>query len=132
MQSFNESEGSVEYKSNLERLAFRYCDANPQIVKWSCEPFHIPYIKPTDNKIHRYYIDLYVEFKTGDKFLVEIKSSGETKPPVKPKKITKKSENNYKKSLQTWLINSAKWESAKNFCSQKGLKFIILTENELN
>ena len=32
MQSFNESEGAVEYKSSLELKAFRYCDFNKHIL----------------------------------------------------------------------------------------------------
>ena len=131
MKSFNESEGAVEYKSKLELTAIRYADFNKHIKSWSCEPFAIKYLKPTDGKIHRYYIDLFIEFTTGDRFLVEIKSKGETKPPKKPTKKTDKSMFNYQKALQTFIINSAKWKSAEEFASKNNMKFIILTEDEL-
>jgi|FLOH01.1.fsa_nt_gi hypothetical protein len=130
MQSHNN--GKVNYKSGLELKGIRYCDWNKHIIKWSLEPFNIKYVKPTDGKIHRYYIDLFIEFSTGDKFLVEIKSSGETKPPKKPQKKTQKSLINYQKALQTYAINQAKWKAAKLFAEKNNLKFIILTENELN
>lgn len=131
MKSFNESTGSVEYKSNLELQSFKYCDFNKHVKYWSAEPFYIPYVKPTTQKIHRYFPDLFIEFQTGAKFLVEVKHSKETKIPKKPKKLTTKSERNYNKAMQTFLINTAKWESAKEYCAKNGLNFIILTENEL-
>jgi len=132
MKSFNESTGSVEYKSGLELKAFQFCDINPKIKSWACEPFAIKYVKPTDNKIHRYFPDLLVTFETGQTFLIEIKSSSETVPPKKPKKISIKSEKNYKKALTTYAINSAKWKEAGKFCEEKEIKFIFLTELQLN
>lgn len=131
MKSFNESEGSVEYKSHLELNSFRYADANPHVVRWSVEPFHIKYVKPTTGKVHRYFIDLFIEFRTGDRFIVEVKSKGETKPPRKPSKKTDKAVLNYQKALQTYAINTAKWKAAEEFAANHNMKFIILTEDEL-
>jgi hypothetical protein len=132
MKSFNESVGTVEYKSSLELRAFQFCDSNSKIKSWTCEPFAIKYIKPTDNKVHRYYPDLLVTFDTGHVFLIEIKSSSETVPPKKPKKLTPKSERNYKKAITTYAVNSAKWKAAGKFCDEKGIKFIFLTEQQLH
>lgn len=131
MKSFNESTGSVEFKSSLEERAFIFCDLNPKIKSWAVEPFAIRYIKPTDNKVHRYYPDLLITFKTGQTFLIEIKSSSETKPPKPPKKQTLKSENNFKKAIRTYAINSAKWKAANAFCEEREIKFIFLTEQNL-
>jgi len=131
MKSFNESSGMVEFKSSLEERSFIFCDLNPKIKSWSVEPFAIRYLKPTDNKIHRYYPDLLITFDSGHTFLVEIKSSSETKPPKSPKKHTLKSEKNYKRAITTYAINSAKWKEASLFCKEKGIKFIFLTELQL-
>jgi hypothetical protein len=131
MKSFNEAENKVLAKSSLELKAFQFCDNNPKIKSWVCEPFAINYIKPTDNKVHRYYPDLLVTFETGHTFLIEIKSSGETVPPKKPKKNTLKSEKNFKKAITTYAINSAKWKAAGEFCKDKDIKFIFLTEKQL-
>lgn len=133
MKSVNETaEGIlVEYKSSLELSAIRYADYNKHIVRFSLEPFAIPYLKPTDGKTHRYYIDLFLEFSTGDKFLVEVKSYGETIPPKKPKSKSQKALDSYKKALETFMINQSKWDAARKFASERGVKFIILTENEL-
>jgi len=132
MKSHNKEKGEVLAKSRLELKAFRYFDANPDVRKWSLEPFHIKYISPKDNKYHRYFPDNYVEFSNGAKFLVEIKSYSETIPPKKPSKITKKSEYNYRKALLTYSINQAKWESAISFCNKNDMRFIVLTEKELS
>jgi len=131
MKSFNESKGQVEYKSSLELNAIRYCDYNKFIVKWSCEPFNIKYVKPIDGKVHRYFIDLYVQFETGHKFLIEVKQSSETKPPRKPRKQTAKSLRNYERACVTYSTNSAKWAAAEQFAKQQGMYFTFLTEKEL-
>lgn len=116
----------IQYKSSLERRMFVYADINPKVKYFSIEPFAIKYLKPTDNKIHRYYIDVFLEFNNGSKFLVEIKSFAETQMPSK-----KLNERTYKKQLETYLINQSKWKSAKEFADKAGLKFIIMTEKEL-
>lgn len=123
MQSFKD--GKVMYKSSLERKAIQYFDYNKYVKSWSCEPFHIKYIKPTDGLEHRYFIDFFVEFTTGDKFLVEVKSKGETFQPNPKNK-------GYQQALVTFAINQAKWKAAKEFAALNKMKFIILTETELN
>lgn len=120
-----------EYRSSYELKFFRYCDSNPLIVKWSTEPFAIQYISPKDGKPHRYFIDAFLEFRDGSKFLVEIKPEAQTKHPKPPKKQTPKSVMKFEKDLMTYLVNQAKWEAARKFADQKGLKFIIITENHL-
>ena len=133
MKSTRIVEGFLEinYKSGLELKCLRYCDLNKYIKRYSLEPFCIPYISPVDNKRHRYFIDFFIEFQNGQKFLVEVKSSGETREPKKPGKKTEKAILNYQKALQTFAVNTAKWKAATQFCQDKGMIFIILTENEL-
>ncbi len=129
MKSYKD--GHVNFKSRLELKAIKYADYNKFVVRWSLEPFHVKYLKPTDGKIHRYFIDLFLEFQTGDKFIVEIKSKGETVPPKPPKNKTQKALVNYQRALQTYAINEAKWKAANEFATQQKMKFIILTEDEL-
>lgn len=120
-----------EYRSSYELKFMRYCDSNPLIAKWGSEPFAISYTSPKDGKTHRYFIDFFIEFRDGSKFLVEVKPSAETKEPRPPKKQTPKSMMKFEKSLITYLVNQAKWEAARKFAAMKGLKFIIITEKEL-
>lgn len=127
---------AVEYKSGLELSAFRYADCNPSISSWSVEPFPIQYIKPTDNKPHRYYIDLLIRFVTGDMFLVEVKPDSQTKMPRKPKGMknntsTPKALNRYKNDVMTYMINQAKWDAAINFGKKHNMKFVTMTEKHL-
>ena len=129
MKSYKD--GQVNFKSRLELKAIKYADYNKFITKWSLEPFHVKYLKPTDGKVHRYFIDLFLEFQTGDKFIVEIKSKGETVPPRPPKNKTQKALLNYQRALQTYAVNEAKWKAANKFAEDQGMKFIILTEDEL-
>ena len=129
MKSYKD--GHVNYKSSLEYKAIKYADWNKHIVAWSLEPFAIKYIKPTDGKYHRYYIDLFLEFSSGDKFLVEIKPKSQTKPPRKPSKKTTKAKMNYENALMTYHINLAKWAAAEKYAEANGFKFICLTEEHL-
>lgn len=130
MQSYKD--GHVNFKSRLELKAIKYADFNKHIISWSIEPFNIKYVKPTDGKIHRYFIDLFLEFSSGDKFIVEIKPKSETLPPKKPTKNTQKASMNYQLALQTYAINQAKWKAAEEFAALNKMKFIILTDEELN
>ena len=61
----------IQYKSSLEKNAIKYADLNPKVLKWSQEPFCIQYIKPIDNKEHRYFVDMYIEFVNGYKVIVD-------------------------------------------------------------
>lgn len=133
MKSVRVNEGCLEvnYKSSLELKCFKYCDINKYIKNWSLEPFSIKYMKPTTGKIHRYFVDIYIEFENSQKFLVEIKSFNETIKPVQPKKKTQKALINYTKAIQTFAINTSKWEAAKEFCKERNMGFLILTEREL-
>lgn len=142
MKSFkdiSDSDGlklAVEYKSGLELKSFRYADSNPNIISWAVEPFPIKYIKPTDNRPHRYYIDLVITFNNKRTFFIEVKPYSQTKPPRKPKgfatgKSTPKALTRYKNDVMTFMINTAKWDATKAYCKQHGYTFATLTEREL-
>lgn len=133
MNSVRINEGNLEinFKSSLELKAIKYFDMNKFVNKWSIEPFAIKYHKPTTGKFHRYFVDFFVEFENNQKFLVEIKSSGETIEPKKPSKKTQKAILNYQKALQTYIVNQAKWKAATEFAESNNMRFIVLTEKEL-
>ena len=120
-----------QYRSSWELKFFKFCDSNPLVIKWGVEPFPIQYWSPVDNRMRRYFVDGYIEFKSGDRFLVEIKPKSQTVPPKEPKRKTPKSISKFNSDVETFLTNQAKWEAAKRFADERGLKFIILTEREL-
>ena len=121
----------VVYRSSWELKFMKWCDTNPSVVEWGSETVIIPYISPVDLKMHRYFVDFYIKVKTKTdstvRYLVEIKPERFTKPPVKPQKQTKK----FLTEVFQYGVNQAKWKSANEFCEKKGMKFIVLTENDL-
>ena len=121
----------IIYRSSWEFKYMMKLDADPSVIKWSSEEVIVPYISPEDKKIHRYFVDFYVEKinKEGkiEKFLIEIKPAHQCKQPSIQKKKTKK----YIKEVTTWGINNSKWSSATDYCKSRGWKFQILTEVEL-
>lgn len=116
----------VVYRSFWERQTFRWVENNPDIVEWCSEEIVIPYLCETDNKVHRYFVDLFFRTKNGDSYLIEIK-------PKKETEIPKKSNNRktYINESLTYVKNISKWKAAKQFCEKKGWKFQIWTEDTL-
>lgn len=109
----------------------KYCDLNPAIVEWGSETMIIPYRSPVDNKIHRYFVDFYVKIKDSrdrlTKYLIEIKPEKFTKPPEIPKRKTKR----FIQEVFNYGTNQAKWKAANEFCEDRGMKFLVLTEKDL-
>lgn len=63
----------IIYRSSLELQFMNWCDNSPVVVEWASEELAIQYIKPTDNKIHRYFIDFWIRFKTNEYEMTEPK-----------------------------------------------------------
>jgi hypothetical protein len=117
----------VIFRSLWERNTFRFLDENDDIVEWNSEEVVIPYRCKTDNRIHRYYIDLYFKGKNGKKYLIEIKPKKETVPPKEPKRKTKR----YVTEVMTYIKNQSKWEAAHSFAQERGYVFQVWHEDTL-
>jgi hypothetical protein len=117
----------IEYRSLWERQVFRFCDDNDAIVRWSSEEVVVPYRCKTDNRVHRYFVDLKITFKNGDTYLVEIKPKKET---IEPKKRATKSKG-YLTEVLKYVKNISKWESADEYAKQRGWKFEVWTEETI-
>lgn len=118
----------IRVMSSYELEVHEFLDNNVNVIRWSSETIAIPYIKPTDGRLHKYLPDYYVEFRNsaGDiiRELWEVKPKSQTRAPRK----------NHKHALYeqlTYAINMAKWEAAVAFCAQRGIKFRILTERSI-
>ena len=122
---------NIIYRSLWERKFMVYCDRNDRILEWGSEEFFIPYRSPLDGKIHRYFPDFYVKVKTKQntikKWVVEVKPKAQTRPPSTPKRKTKK----YITEVRNYAINDAKWKNAIEYCNDRNMEFIIITEDEL-
>ena len=123
---------NIIYRSLMERRFMEWCDSNDKCYKWSSEEVVIPYLSPIDNKQHRYFPDFLIQTPKGW-FLIEVKPLTQSRPPKKlvVENLDLKKKRRYIKSVQTWLVNEAKWKAANKVCEKKGWSFQILTEKQL-
>ena len=123
--------GTPRYLSSWELKFFKWCDSNSNVLEWSSESVIIPYINPLDKKAHRYFVDNVVILKEGNtitKYLIEIKPKRQT---IKPTTHGNKKQTTILYENMTYIKNIAKWEAARRWCSKKGYKFQIITEDNL-
>lgn len=123
-----------KYLGNIEKIRFLsswelrfmdFCDNNPNVVQWGSEEFRIKYYNPIKQKTCDYIPDFIIKYKNrnGDVIteVIEIK-------PKKQSVISKKMSTYDQVQL---VINHAKWTAAKAFCEVHGIKFKVLTEEQL-
>jgi hypothetical protein len=123
--------GNIVYRSGLELKFFRALENNRNVLQIASEEVVVPYISPIDNRKHRYFLDLWIRLKDSSgtirTYLVEIKPESQTKQPKKSKVINE----SYINKVNTFLVNQAKWDAAKQYCVERGWDFVILTEKDL-
>jgi len=113
------------YRSGWEMVFMQFCDNNPSIVQWSSESIQIPYRNPFTGKQTIYIPDFLIIYidknqKTHGE-VIEIKPSTET--TMESAKSTRD---------QAYVVlNMAKWQAAQAWCKNQGLKFRVVTENEI-
>ena len=122
---------NIIYRSLWERKFMVWCDRNINVEEWGSEEIIIPYISPVDGRVHRYFPDFYVRArtKTGGKtrLIFEVKPLKQTQTPKKQQRRTKK----YLNEVRTYAVNDAKWKAAREYCKDRQMVFMILTEKEL-
>ncbi len=125
----------IIFRSSWEFKFLKWCDSSPTIIAYSSEPVGILYYSPLDKRGHTYYIDFYIVTKDNDgneqKWLIEVKPNKYVKPPTAPDRMTNKQTANYVYAAKQYIINQAKFDAARDFAAQRGLKFGIITENFL-
>lgn len=128
----------IIYRSSWEFHFFRIMDEHPDIIWWQSEEVVVPYRQPLDQKMHRYFPDVIYKKKIGEDtyetIMVEIKPFNQTVMPDISKKNNTPSgriSRRYLKEVNTYGINTAKWEAAEKYCAERGWKFVKMTENEL-
>lgn len=119
----------IRYMSSWELSMHSFFDNNVNITKWSSEGIAIPYIKPTDGRIHKYYPDYYIEYfdKSGSvhKEIIEVKPDKQTKFSR-----ARSAKNKLYEDVQ-YAINVAKWQACQQFCDAHGIVFKIITEKTM-
>jgi len=118
---------NIIMRSSWETRFASWCDKNPSVLKWNSEETVIPYRCPTDNRIHRYFVDFKITVSTGKTYIVEVKPATQTQPPIYPGRQTQR----YITESLTFMKNKAKWEAAIEFAKDRGWEFKIITEKEL-
>lgn len=122
---------NIVYRSLWELKLMSYLDSHHDVLTWSSEEFFIPYRSPIDNKIHRYFPDFKIvkriDENVSETIVIEVKPLSQSIPPKIQAKPTKK----YLREVMTYGINEAKWRAAKEFCSDRKWKFMVMTEKEL-
>lgn len=122
---------NVIYRSLWELKFMKWCDGNVSVLEWGSETVIIPYISPLDRKVHRYFVDFFIKVRDAEgkiqKYLIEIKPEKFTKPPAIPKRKTKQ----FIDEVFQYGVNEAKWKAAFEYCKDRKMKFMILTEKDL-
>jgi len=119
-------------RSSWETNFCKWCDSNPNIIKWSSESLQIPYYDPIKKKNRRYFPDFAMSVKDTNgriqNYIIEIKPYKET---VVPTQHGNKKDKTVMYEFCTWQTNIAKWKAAEIFCRKYGITFRILTEKDL-
>ncbi|MFA6198907.1 MAG: TnsA endonuclease N-terminal domain-containing protein [Bacteroidales bacterium] len=122
---------NIVVRSSWEKKMFKWCDDNPSVLKWGSEICAIPYWSQVDEKMRRYFIDLFVQMLKEDgttvNLAIEIKPNDQIKRPVKGRKSTK----TYVNECLTWTVNQNKWDAAREWCSKNNFTFVLMDEYAL-
>jgi|AntAceMinimDraft_7_1070363.scaffolds.fasta_scaffold02836_4 spermidine synthase len=125
----------VIFRSSYERKFMVFCDLDPSVLKWSSEPYSIPYLDTLTDKTRNYFVDFYAKIKkpsgeTQD-YIVEVKPRKKLNKPLKPNRESLNKLKNYNAAMHEYLTNLSKFSAAKSYALKIGYKFIIVTEKEL-
>lgn len=102
--------GECKFRSSWEEKYMHYLDANPEVSSWSYEKLIIEYVSnKRTGKIRKYYPDFFVELKTGEKLVIEIKQ---------------------KRKLDNVVVKK-KSAAAEQWCMMHGASYKIITELDL-
>ena len=117
----------ITYRSLWERNVMRWCDESDTVAEWASEEIAIPYMHPVTLKRARYFPDFYIKMSDGRIKVVEVKPLKETRPPIPPKRSSKK----FVQEQATFAINAEKWANAEIACKKNNIDFEVWTEETL-
>jgi hypothetical protein len=130
-QKYKGNVNNIIYRSSWELKFMQWCDRNENILEYGSEEFWIPYISPVDNRVHKYFPDFIIKVRENSgntkNYVVEVKPQRQTVPPKQKSRVTK----SYLYEAQTYAVNQAKWKAAEEWCADRLLNFMVITEKEL-
>lgn len=113
------------YKSAWERSFMALCDKHPNVVQWAYESIQIPYRNPLKLTQSIYIPDFLIvyEDKNGRQHaeLVEVKPISQT--------LSERAKT--RNDRLAVALNHEKWKAAEKWCKRFGIKFRIMTEEQL-
>jgi hypothetical protein len=115
-----------KYRSGWELTFMMFLDSNSNIIQWASESIRIPYRNPLTGKASTYVPDFLVLYE--NKYKKQIAELVEIKPK---KQSLIESRTASARAIAIVAVNHAKWASARAWCSQNGLIFRVITEDNL-
>jgi hypothetical protein len=114
------------YRSSWEFTFMRTCDTHPSIQKWASEAISIPYRCPLTGRQTIYVPDFFIQYVDKNSKmhveLIEVKPLNQT--------IYEKVGKNKNNQMQ-YAKNVAKWRAAQAWCKAQGIKFRVVSENDI-
>ena len=112
-QKYRGDPTNIVYRSGWEKEVMKWLDENTNVLGWGSEEVVIPYRSPVDNRVHRYFVDFYVEAVGRDgetkKMLLEVKPKAQTQEPKRQSRKTKR----YITEVMTYGVNQADRKSTR-------------------
>ena len=113
-------------RSSWEFIFMRMLDEHEGVQNWASESIQIPYRDPLTGKQTIYVPDFFVVYVDKDKKkhaeVVEVKPSNHTL-------LEKVGKSRY--NQEQYVKNVAKWEAANRWCKQQGVRFRVVSEDEI-
>ena len=113
-------------RSSWEFVFMRMLDEHPGVQSWASESVKIPYRDPLTGRYTIYVPDFFIVYndKKGGKHaeVVEVKPANQTLR----EKVGKSRYNQ-----EQYIKNMAKWEAATAWCRQQGVRFRVISEDDI-
>jgi hypothetical protein len=117
--------GTPRYRSGWEHAFMRFLDNNDNVHQWASESISIPYRNPVTGKQSMYVPDFLITYKTRNNTLVA------ELVEIKPKKQSIIESKMSERDRMIVAVNYAKWDAATKWANRNGLKFRVITEDDL-
>ena len=113
------------YRSSWEFSFMLFCDNNPSVLQWASEPFMVPYRNPFTGRNTIYVPDFMITYvdRNQQKHAEVIE--------VKPTKEISMENARSTRDRAAVALNMAKWSAANEFCKQYGMRFRVVTEQDI-
>lgn len=119
----------VTFRSSWELRVHKFLDLNPNVLRWSSEEIAIPYVHPVTHDVRRYFPDYWCEYKNAAGQIIQ--EVIEVKPLEQTKLSRSKNLNQRLSENIVVAVNMCKWKSAIAYCDARGIKFRVVTENQI-